>query len=309
MRVSVFILLLSTVYSLSEGIDLSLCSSDRLYCFDPITQSIVKVGAHSLSAPFGLSAGESSLTMDESVPEGMSGTVHAAGLIRDRHSAGIRPMYRIGRVSSGLRLAPECGVGHDPVSCRVIPSTEAVAVTRSPVRETAVAAVTMKEPVVHSVGAAIADPCSDPPIVTQTEDSVCYTKPKKKFMTVQCCKTSKIPVKQNREQEIGQSVVNPVVHSVVKKVPCVCADGEKAEAVVYPSVRREVGEVLVGLESVLRRVRPVRRLGIPEQAYLNELLDKESRIRKNIIELTQSEQDNIVGEQDKMELMRAIRKV
>lgn len=306
MQVSVFLMLLSTVSSLSEGIDLSLCSADRLYCFDPITQSIVKVGAHSLSSPFGVSNSQTFTAEEEIAPEKMQGAVHAANLIRGRGQESIQEMYRIRRPGRGLRLAPECGVDHDPITCRMV-SPGSVRETRN-VQLVGLARkeiVQPEPPIAREVLSAnpiesISDPCTDPPIVTRTEDSICYTKPKKKYMTVQCCKTSKIPVKQNSEPVTFQGAI--------EHIPCVCPDGRIAEPVVYSSgIVQGTKEIPVNIDSLVqKRILQRGKLSGPTQTYLNELLAKENKIRKNIIELTLSEQDNLVGEQDKIALMKAI---
>ncbi|KAI5189147.1 hypothetical protein NEMIN01_0313 [Nematocida minor] len=261
MKSVAFLACLLTVSAYSVGIDLSMCSPDRMYCFDDITQSIVKVGAHSLTAPFGVSYEEpGSLpfnmhyhsnpanfsqpdTSDREVWQELRAlqknykrNLKAAARCDvgyNMNKAVHRQMSIDNMYKRRARLAPECGVDHMAVRCKVIPAIHAmhsgmmqnrVIHAHAPMASSVVSPMVVRIRGGMGQGGSMGsdgyhDECDERHIVTRTPRAICFTKPKKQFLTVQCCKVSRIPVRGGG----------------ARKTPCICADGSPAEPMMsYP---------------------------------------------------------------------------
>ncbi|OAG30791.1 hypothetical protein NEIG_00275 [Nematocida sp. ERTm5] len=369
----------------SEGIDLSLCSDDRKYCFDELHGMIRRVGSDEIAPPFGV----------------YSSTGTSTGNLSMGH-VGNPEVLNASLAGHSLKLAPECGVEQGGLSCQILsnktitptvapavtqvvhatpvvestpvhtvqavhavpatPVVEAQVVHATPVVEAApVQAVPAVQPVhatpvveaqivhaapvveaapvqaVHAVQATpvveavpavqpttvstipsadstTGDDCNDKTVVTSTPTSVCYSKPKKQFVSVKCCKTVHIPVKSKK-----------------RKLPCLCADGTPAEPLLSPasSLSPYTDDVLyeppkkiaatpvtvtssptVAAVPVSVTALPASVTGIPTetenaQIYLNSLLNTQNRLNSRIGRMNTSEHDKLIVEQDKKYIIRA----
>ncbi|EIJ87454.1 hypothetical protein NEPAR06_0041 [Nematocida parisii] len=355
----------------SEGIDLSLCSDDRKYCFDELHGMIRRVGSDEIAPPFGVYSSTGASMGGFSM--GQVGNPEVLNTSLAGHS---------------LKLAPECGVEQGGLSCQIIsnktttptvapavaqvvhatpvveatpvhtvqaaPVVEAQVVHATPVVEATPVQAVQAAPVVEAqvvhatpvveaqvVHAApvveatpvqavpavqpttvstipsvdsLGDDCNDKTVVTSTPTSVCYSKPKKRFVSVKCCKTVHIPVKAKK-----------------RKLPCLCADGTPAEPllpsafslsrytddILYEPPKKIAATPVTVTSSPTISAVPVSVAALPAsvtriptetenaQIYLNNLLNAQNRLNSRIGRMNTSEHDKLIVEQDKKYIIRA----
>lgn len=297
MKIIVLLGFLGAARTFPKGIDLSLCSADRMYCFDSITQFIVKVGAHELEKPFRDSVQATTGYGSEYGQQVSNPKINVgSGYLQALQS-------NIGQAQGNLRLAPECGVDHASVNCKVlgeetVPAEGGIGLQSSLMSTQQVGSTEPLSVQPGIVGQAVSlsgsglptslTDCDDNPIVTQTPSTVCYTKPKKKFLTVQCCKTSKIPIKTEKRQ-----------------APCICADGTPAQPLsplsLSTSPLESVGQSALSLRSGESAQSP----SLPgSQMYLNSVMTRNYR-KPLTIQLGISENAKIIAEQDRNNIINA----
>ncbi|KAI5137682.1 hypothetical protein NEAUS07_2106 [Nematocida ausubeli] len=322
MKTIIMLVLLAVVAGTKEGIDLSLCSDDRTYCYDHIHGMIRHVGSDSIAPPFGVSTQTNDTYGGVAVYSDINPKV-----TNSFSSLSVVPAVKY-KYSMGNKMvaAPECGLEHSAAECKVVsigaatPTVSKAVVAGQPylVSTPSISAPVegVKVPpaivsIPETESSLAVDPCDEAPIVTHTPTKVCYSKPQKKYLTVNCCKTTRIPIKEKKT-----------------KIPCICADGTPAARVIpekEPQLEVASGNIAIADTAVTAATSaahitpaiqiPVQTVNpqVPQlenaHAYMNWALNPQNRSSLIRTPLNTSEEDKLIVEQDRNYIIRASRQL
>ncbi|KAI5181687.1 hypothetical protein NEOKW01_1855 [Nematocida sp. AWRm80] len=220
-RLCVILGFIRTAFAHHHGINPALCSDDMLYCYDEHAQSIVKVGSVHTPGTFGTESTQhinsaygaidgTANTIGSIGPQINGSQCQVVGVTTDTPGT-YRPGTNQSAIFSSLRNATV-----DRATCitpitRIQPALEmsvpqpqyypppAQYYPPAPQPQYYPSAPMPRMPSYTPAplyGSTLAESLSVPekPPVTVTEDSICFNRPKKKYLNVKCCKTTTIPV-------------------------------------------------------------------------------------------------------------------